>query len=76
MTAGENKIAFDWKAAVSKFRLTDLSRALKGAMAAGAEIAAVEIEPSGKIVIQFVRGDRVEPSNDLDKWMAEHANKT
>ncbi len=36
------------------FRRTDLLRAIKGAVAAGVEIARVEIEPdTGKIVIVF-----------------------
>ena len=35
------------------FRRTALTRAIKGAMKAGVEIASAEIEPSGKIVIVF-----------------------
>ena len=35
----------------SKFRQTDLTRALKGALAAGIEIERVEIDKDGKIVV-------------------------
>ncbi len=35
----------------SKFRQTDLTRALKGARAAGVEIARVEIDNDGRIVV-------------------------
>jgi hypothetical protein len=35
----------------SKFRQTDLTRALKGARAAGVEIARVEIDNDGRIIV-------------------------
>lgn len=60
---------------MSKFRQRDLTRALKGAIAAGVQIARVEIDPSGKIVLQLGGGERVEPSNEFDKWMADHADQ-
>jgi hypothetical protein len=61
---------------MTKFRQRDLTRALKGTIAAGVQIARVEIDPSGKIVIQLGSGERVEPSNELDKWMADRAHQT
>ena len=36
---------------MTKFRQHDLTRALKGAIAAGVQITRVEIDPSGKIMI-------------------------
>ena len=42
---------------MSKFRQQDVTRALKGAIAAGVEIARVEIDPTGKIVIQLSSGE-------------------
>jgi hypothetical protein len=46
------------------FRRTDLTRAIKGAAAAGVEIARAEIEPTGKIVIIF--GKSVASSSTAD----------
>lgn len=60
---------------MTKFRQQDLTRALKGTIAAGVQIARVEIDPSGKIVIELGSGERVEPSNALDKWMADRAHQ-
>jgi hypothetical protein len=47
---------------------------LRGAKAAGVEIKSVEIDPTGKIVIQLEGGKRVAPSDALDKWMANRAH--
>ena len=60
---------------MTKFRQHDLTRALKGAIAAGVQITRVEIDPSGKIMIQLGSGERVEPSNEFDKWLADHAHQ-
>jgi hypothetical protein len=57
---------------VSKFRQQDVTRALKGAIAAGVEIARVEIDPTGKIVIQLSNGEVKEQAatDDLDRELA------
>ena len=56
------------------FRQHDVTRALRAVSAAGMVAARVEIDTlDGKIVIQLGTGGRVEPSNALDKWIAEHA---
>ena len=60
---------------MTKFRQQDLTRALKGVIAAGVQIARLEIDPSGKIVILLDSGERIEPSNALDRWMADHAHQ-
>jgi hypothetical protein len=60
---------------VSKFRQSDLTRALKAAIAAGLEVAAVEIDPTGKIVIMTGANEHAAPKNALDKWMTEHADQ-
>jgi acetylornithine deacetylase/succinyl-diaminopimelate desuccinylase-like protein len=60
---------------VSKFRQSDLARALKAAIAAGLEVAAVEIDPSGKIVIMTGAKEVASSANALDKWMAKDADK-
>ena len=60
---------------MSKFRQSDLTRALKAAIAAGLQVAAVEIDPSGKIVIMTGARERASSANALDKWMAKDADK-
>ena len=57
---------------MSKFRQQDVTRALKGAIAAGVEIARVEIDPTGKIVIQLSNGEVKEQAapDDLDRELA------
>jgi hypothetical protein len=57
----------------STFRQTDVTRAVKAVVAAGVNIARVEIDKSGKIVI--VSGKPQEPAiarqDDLDQELAE-----
>jgi hypothetical protein len=60
---------------VSKFRQSELTRALKAAIAAGLEVAAVEIDPSGKIVIMTGAKELASSASALDKWMAKDADK-
>jgi hypothetical protein len=56
------------------FRQTDLTRAIKAAVAAGFPKARAEIEPSGKIVIVFGELDEpvAEQQPPLDAWRAKH----
>jgi len=61
--------------AAATFRQRDVTRALRGVAAAGMQAAQVEIDQTGKIVIQLGNAERVEPSNALDKWMAGHAHQ-
>jgi hypothetical protein len=59
--------------APSTFKQCDVTRAVKGAIAAGLDIARVEIDRTGKIVIQLANGgakERVAP-DDLDRELAE-----
>jgi hypothetical protein len=60
---------------VSKFRQSDLTRALKAAISAGLQVESVEIDPSGKIIIMTGAKEPASPANALDKWMTEHANQ-
>jgi hypothetical protein len=57
------------------FRQHDVTRALRAVAAAGIEAARVEIDPSGRIVIELRSAGRPEPANELDKWMADHADQ-
>jgi hypothetical protein len=64
------------KRSAPTFRQHDVTRALRAVAAAGMEAARVEIDAaSGKIVIQLGGGERIEPSNALDKWMADRAHQ-
>jgi hypothetical protein len=60
----------------STFRQQDVTRAVKALIAAGVDIARVEIDSAGKIVI--VAGKALEgcPQNDLDRelqqWETRH----
>jgi hypothetical protein len=58
------------------FRQRDLAAALKAMAAAGIEVRAVEIDPiASKIVILTIASSAKEPTNDLDKWLAQHARQ-
>jgi len=58
------------------FRQHDVTRALRAVAAAGMVAARVEIDAvAGKIVIQLGSGERVDPSNALDKWIADRAHQ-
>jgi hypothetical protein len=62
--------------APSTFRQQDITRAVKAVVAAGVDIARVEIDKSGKIVIVTVTATGVGPQGDLDlelqEWEARH----
>lgn len=49
------------------FRQRDVTRALKATVAAGVEIAKVEIDRDGKIVV-VVAGKQVEEANEGNEW--------
>jgi len=54
------------------FKQADVTRALKAAVAAGIEVARVEIEArTGKIIISTPRR-RDEPDSPYDAWKAEN----
>lgn len=52
----------------------DISRAVKGATAAGLSVSKVEIDQDGKIVIVSGEGQPKE-TTPLDAWKAKHAHK-
>jgi len=61
----------------SKFKKTDVIRATKAVLAAGVDIAGIEIEPAtGKITIMTSGSSGAEKITDLDRWMAENARQT
>jgi len=58
--------------AASKFKQTDVVRAVKAARAAGLDVARVEIKPIGEIVIHHQTAPE-EPTNAFDQWQSKHA---
>jgi hypothetical protein len=48
------------------FRQADLSRALEGVKKAGLDVARVEIDPSGKIIVVAGKPERVSANNEWD----------
>jgi hypothetical protein len=57
------------------FKQQDVTRALKGAKAAGLDVARVKINPDGSIVIDADTVKAIEPSNAFDNWKASYADK-
>ena len=61
----------------SNVKKTDIARAAKALLAAGVEIARVEIEPViGKITFITSSSSGAEKITDLDTWLAEDARQT
>lgn len=58
------------------FRQSDIARALKGARAGGLDVARVEIDPTGKIVVVTSRASAETESSSLEKWKANRARAT
>jgi hypothetical protein len=54
----------------NKFKQRDVTRALRGARAAGIE-ARLEIEPNGKMILIPVGGTQPVPVDDLDRESAD-----
>jgi molybdopterin biosynthesis enzyme len=55
------------------FKQSDMVRAIKAAVAAGVEIARVEVDKEGKIVIIAGKPESKSAGNELDQWRANHA---
>jgi hypothetical protein len=55
------------------FRQRDLCAAIKAAKAAGCDIARVEVDRNGKIVVIIAGAANAEPTNELDQWLASRA---
>jgi hypothetical protein len=58
------------------FRQADVTKAVKAVVAAGLEVAGVEVDRAGNIVV--ITGKIGEPiqTNVLDAWLAKHARAT
>lgn len=50
------------------FRQADVSRALKGALAAGLRPSRAEITAEGRIVMSFDESAPAEPASPFDRW--------
>jgi hypothetical protein len=58
---------------VCAFRQADVRRAVQAVLQAGIEIARVEIDREGKIIIVSV-GPNTSQTTELDEWMKHHAD--
>jgi hypothetical protein len=59
------------------FRQADVTRALRAVKDAGVEVARVEVDKTGKIVVVVGEPDKTNaagPDTPLDRWMANHAD--
>jgi len=65
---------------MARFRQRDIARTIRGAKARGVDVARVEVDTvSGKIVLTTTEGIDAagsSPATDLDRWLADHADKT
>jgi hypothetical protein len=60
----------------TKFRQTDLARALRAALAAGLEVARIRVDKNGEITMELVTtGSTKEPATPLDEWLAAHGER-
>lgn len=54
----------------SAFRQADLTRAIRGALAAGQKVASAKIDKDGSIVVLFGEGAPSQRQNPLDRLLA------
>lgn len=70
MDFGQSKVTLMGKKRVA-FLQGDVTRALKGAKAAGFEAASVEIAPDGRILVLSRHAAKSE-LDDADRWIADY----
>ncbi|TXN14676.1 hypothetical protein FV234_17090 [Methylobacterium sp. WL8] len=58
------------------FRQADVSRALKGALAAGMKPTRAEITVEGQIVLSFEQAVSSTPASDFDAWKGRRNART
>ena len=54
------------------FRQADVTRAMRGAQAAGMQVTRVEIEPDGKIVVSSDKSGAPTDESPLEVWRREN----
>lgn len=55
------------------FKQRDVTAAVRAVVAAGVEVARVEIDRNGKIVVLTGKAAEADPASDFDRWKARHA---
>jgi hypothetical protein len=59
------------------FKQIDATRAVRAVIAAGREVARMEIDADGKIIVVTGKATSTnEPATDFDKWKMNHARQT
>ena len=61
----------------STFKQGDITRAVKGVVAAGVDVMRVEVDTAGRIIVVAGKPVHTETreANALDQWMAAHAGR-
>jgi hypothetical protein len=57
----------------SKFRKTDVTRAVKAMEAAGLKVARVEFDKDGRFSVVTIVESKTHPEQELEKWIARNA---
>ena len=57
------------------FRERDVTRAVRAVAKAGIEVARVEIDKDGKIIVTADKADEKLNSNETEHWLAKHAHQ-
>jgi hypothetical protein len=58
--------------AATRFTQADVTRAVKGAVAAGVAVQRVEIDRDGRVVLVFGADDDKSPNAALEAWERKH----
>jgi hypothetical protein len=58
------------------FKQSDLTKAVRGVVAAGVSVAKVEVDKTGKIVVVVGEPSKSASQSPLDQWIADRARAT
>lgn len=58
------------------FKQSDVTRAVKGVMAAGMNVKGVEIGKDGKIIVSVGNTEQPDEESELDQWRTLHGSRS